>query len=170
MIMKSNLVHRAISILITSFFCLVLVLAADNAFAFRPLPKVATIHKIPYRGTVTYLFHQESPIVRVRYVKYYYHNGIFYKRGTARLVVIKKTAFVAQSSPNVVTIVSVSVSTADVYSGPGINFLVNCQLHHGDVLTIYANVKDWLYVQLPDGQFGWVMKIYTTQLPPQASG
>lgn len=33
MIMKSNLMHRAISILITSFFCLVVVLTTDNAFA-----------------------------------------------------------------------------------------------------------------------------------------
>ena len=230
MIMKSNLRHRAISILIVSFFSLMLMSTNDNVFAFRSSPPHGPRIKIPAHGTVVTHLPSGNKAVRVGKIKYFYHGGVFYKMGPSGYVVIAapigaiildlpdgfirvviggvtyynyagvyyqkvpagyvvvKTpsrrvveapagsvvvldaSSAVPSSPDVIGIVSVTAQRLNVRSGPGKSYSEVCQIHNGDVLTIYGYVPDWLYVQLPDGQFGWVMKKYTTQLPLPASG
>ena len=230
MIMKSNLMHRAIIILIVSFFSLLLMSTNDNVFAFQPSPRHGPGYKIPAHGTVVTHLPRRHKAVRVGKIKYFYHGGIFYKRGPsgyvviaapigaivldlpdgfisvviggvtyynyagvyyrkvpagyvvvktpsrrvveapAGSVVVQDASPAEQSSPAVIGIVSVTAQKLNVRSGPGKSHSEVRQVHQGDVLVIYGYVPDWLYVQLPDGQYGWVMKKYTTQLPPPASG
>ena len=230
MIMKSNLIHRSISILMVSLFSLMLMSANDNVFAFRSSPPHGPGAKIPAHGTMVTHLPREHKTVRLGKIKYFYHGGVFYKRGPSGYVVIAapigaivldlpdgfisvviggftyfnyagvyyqkvpagyavvKTpssrvveapagsvvvldaSSAVQSSPAVIGIVSVTAQRLNVRSGPGKSYSEVRQIHNGDVLTIYGYVPDWLYVQLPDGQFGWVMKKYTTQLPLPASG
>ena len=230
MIMKSNLIHRSISILMVSLFSLMLMSANDNVFAFRSSPPHGPGAKIPAHGTMVTHLPREHKTVRLGKIKYFYHGGVFYKRGLSGYVVIAAPigavvvglpdGFISvviggvtyyyyagvyyqqdpsgyivvktpsrrvveapagsvvvlnaspavQSSRAVIGIVSVTAQRLNVRSGPGKSHSEVRQVHQGDVLTIYGYVPDWFYVHLPDGQFGWVTKIYTTQLPPPASG
>jgi uncharacterized protein YgiM (DUF1202 family) len=65
---------------------------------------------------------------------------------------------------------SVTTHTLNVRSGPGMNFPVINYAYRGNLLTINGKASGWLYVQLPDGQFGWVMAKYTAQISPPAKG
>ena len=65
---------------------------------------------------------------------------------------------------------SVITHTLNVRSGPGMNFPVINYAYQGNLLTINGKAPGWLYVQLPNGQFGWVMAKYTTQISPPAKG
>ena len=51
----------------------------------------------------------------------------------------------------------------------GYNYPVTGTVAQGYSLTIYGQQPGWLYVQLPDGQFGWVAQRFTnvpTAPPP----
>jgi hypothetical protein len=221
MIMKSNLMHRAMSILIVSLFSLMLMSANDDVFAFQPSPPHGRGAKIPAHGTMVTHLPRGHKTVHVGKMKYFHHNGVFYKRGPSGYVVIaapigavvvglpagyltiavngstyyayagiyyrkvpsgyvvveppqeaivvRQTSPAVQSPPVVGGDVSVTAQKLNVRSGPGLSHSVIRQLHQGDVLVIHGYAPDWFYVKLPDGKFGWVMKIYTTQLQP-ASG
>ena len=88
MINKSNCMHRAISIFIVSFFSLILVLTNDSAFALQPSPRQAQRFKTPAHGSVvTHLPHGHHS-AHVGKTKFFYHGGVFYKRGPSGYVVI----------------------------------------------------------------------------------
>ena len=58
--------------------------------------------------------------------------------------------------------VSVNTPILNVRSGPGLKFSVIGHIYEGDLLTIKGNSPQWIYVRLPDGNFGWVMAEYTS--------
>jgi uncharacterized protein YgiM (DUF1202 family) len=65
---------------------------------------------------------------------------------------------------------SVTTHILNVRSGPGLNFSVISYVYRGNLLTINGSAPGWLYVQLPNGRFGWVMAQYTAQISPPARG
>jgi hypothetical protein len=66
--------------------------------------------------------------------------------------------------------VSVIVNRLNVRSGPARAHPVVYQLQQGTVLTVYGASGAWYYVQLPNGQYGWVMEELTTMLGSPAEG
>lgn len=66
--------------------------------------------------------------------------------------------------------VSVTTELLNVRSQPGIEYAVISQVCRGTVLTVRGQAPGWLYVNLPDGGFGWVMGRYTQRLSPPANG
>jgi hypothetical protein len=67
--------------------------------------------------------------------------------------------------------VSVTAEKLEVRSGPGSNHPLVTHVAKGAVLVVRGSAPDWWYVQLPNGNFGWVMRKFTApvSLPP-ASG
>ena len=102
-------------------------------------------------------------------VTYYMFEDTYYKRvptgyvvverPTARTVVVKETVVPAVSGNQV----AVSVTSLNVRTGPGKKHAVIGQVSFGNVLTVQGNAPDWIYVQLPDGRYGWVMKRFVSQ-------
>ena len=62
--------------------------------------------------------------------------------------------------------IAVIAQRLNVRSGPGVNQAVVGQVVRGTRLVIQGSAAGWWYVQLPDGESGWVMAAFTT-LPPQ---
>jgi len=66
--------------------------------------------------------------------------------------------------------VSVTAPILNVRSGPGLSFAVIDRAYQGDFLTVKGGAPQWLYVQLPTGNLGWVMTEFTSQTVLQPSG
>ncbi len=112
-------------------------------------------------------------------VWYYTYGGVFYRREPSGYVVVEAPADVVieEDMPALVKphepasgTVSVVASILNVRSGPSLNYPVIYQIHRDYVLEVHGKTVGWLYVQLPNGEFGWVMSIYTARLEPPGSG
>jgi len=110
---------------------------------------------------------------------YYAYGGVFYRRGPSGYVVVEAPAAVdvqydapvlVQPSETVTGEVSVTVDILNVRTGPGLRHPVIYQIHEGYILEIHGKANGWLYVQLPNGEFGWVMTAFTTRQAPPGSG
>jgi Ni/Co efflux regulator RcnB len=110
---------------------------------------------------------------------YYSYGGVFYRRMPSGYVVVEPPAdvVVEEETPNIVQPtepaagkVSVATSVLNVRTGPGLSYDVIYQIQEGYILEIHGRELGWLYVQLPNGEFGWVMKGFTSPMGPPASG
>ena len=64
----------------------------------------------------------------------------------------------------------VQAHTLNVRSGPGLNFPVVRQVRRHQALTIHGYAPEWLYVEMADGTFGWVMLKHTSAYDHAAAG
>ena len=110
---------------------------------------------------------------------YFVYGGVFYSRVPAGYVVVNAPATLiveeaapalVQPSEEVSDQVSVTASVLNVRLGPGKEYAVLYQIHKGYVLEVYGKATGWLYVELPNGEFGWIMKRFTERLDPDADG
>ena len=110
---------------------------------------------------------------------YYTYGSIFYRRVPSGYVVVEAPRDIVIEEEATVLIqptetdsgeVSVIASILNVRSGPSLSYPVIYQIHEGYILDVHGKTTGWLYVQLPNGEFGWVMNIYTNRLAPPGSG
>ena len=110
---------------------------------------------------------------------YFVYSGVFYRRVPTGYVVVSApaTLIVEEAAPSLVQPseeasgqVSVTASVLNVRLGPGKEYAVIYQIHKGYVLEVHGKTTGWLYVELPNGEFGWIMTRFTGQLDPDASG
>lgn len=111
---------------------------------------------------------------------YYAYGGVFYRMAPSGYVVVNapETVIVEDEAPSLVQPsyeasgqVSVTASVLNVRLGPGKDYAVIYQIHKGYVLEIHGKTTGgWLYVELPNGEFGWIMTRFTIQLDPDSSG
>lgn len=106
---------------------------------------------------------------------YYVYGSAFYRRVPYGYMVVAPppAVIVEDSVPEIVAptesaagTVSVTTSVLNVRSGPGLDYPRIYQIHEGYLLEIHGKALGWLYVQLPNGEFGWVMNMYTVPLVP----
>jgi len=106
---------------------------------------------------------------------YYVYGSVFYRRVPSGYIVVEAppAVVVEDSVPDIVPPpetaggnVSVITAVLNVRSGPGLRYPLIYQIHEGYILEVHGKTTGWLYVQLPNGEFGWVMNTYTTQLDP----
>ena len=109
---------------------------------------------------------------------YYVYGDVFYRRRPSGYVVVEAPRdIIIEEPPELVQPpetdsgeVSVIASVLNVRSGPGLSYPVIYQIHEGYILDVHGKTTGWLYVELPNGEFGWVMNIYTNRLLPPGSG
>jgi hypothetical protein len=77
---------------------------------------------------------------------------------------------VIKASTPVNSSISVTAELLNVRAGPGTEHPVIAKVSRGTVLTVRGQAPDWLYIELPGGDFGWVMDRFTYCLPPPAEG
>jgi len=63
--------------------------------------------------------------------------------------------------------VYISLATVRVYQQPNPGSNTVATLARGTALGVQAEQGDWYAVQLADGQLGWILKAFTTTVPPQ---
>lgn len=102
-------------------------------------------------------------------VQYFYYGDAYYKRVPQGYVVVAPPYKVSkppvdyQSATPAVDEVTVIPPMLNVRSGPGTNNAITFQVPQGTTLEIHGTAPKWLFVKLPTGDFGWVMKQFTAQ-------
>ncbi len=106
---------------------------------------------------------------------YYAYGGTFYRRVPAGYVVIDPppTVVVEDDIPEIVPPaisasgkVIVDAPVLNVRSGPSLSDKKIYQLDEGYILEVNGRSDGWLYVQLPNGEYGWVKSVFTKPLKP----
>lgn len=100
---------------------------------------------------------------------YYWYGGVYYKRVPSGYRVVEAPLRVEQATAEGAQ-VSVTTDLLNVRSGPGMNHSVIARVPQGVVLVVHGNAPGWLYVELPDFRFGWVVSEFTAPLLPTPSG
>ena len=104
---------------------------------------------------------------------HYYYGGAYYRRvPTGYMVVDPPVAAVVTptSTDSASGTITVLVPTLNVRTQPESDYPVFYQVHEGDILIVHMTVPGWLYVELPNGEFGWVMTECRSGAAPYACG
>lgn len=110
---------------------------------------------------------------------YFSYGGTFYRRAASGYVVVQAPAevIVEEEPPDIIKPsesafgqVSVTASILNVRSGPDLDYPLIYQVHKGYILDVHGKSGAWLYVELPNGEFGWVMDQFTYHLKAPGSG
>ena len=109
---------------------------------------------------------------------YYVYGGTFYRRVPAGYAVVERPAavFVEDVAPKLVQPsrpatggVFVDAPVLNVRSGPSMTYPKIYQVDEGYILEVHGRSNGWLYVQLPNEEYGWVKSVFTKPVEP-ASG
>lgn len=104
---------------------------------------------------------------------YYIYEGTFYRQVPAGYVVVEPppALIVEDTGPELVQPlekasgkISVTALILNVRSGPAMHYPKIYQVERGYILEVLGTTDGWLYVQLPNGEFGWVMAEFTLPL------
>jgi len=110
---------------------------------------------------------------------YYYYGNVFYRRVPSGYVVVQPptTSTVVLEEPAVVQPaqsasgrVSVIAARLNVRTGPSLSNPIIYQVKENTTLNVHGRDRDWLYVELPSGKYGWVMEEFTVQMDVPSSG
>lgn len=93
----------------------------------------------------------------------------------SRTVIVQESVIIEQPSyvsTYAIETIIVTASLLNVRSGPGGDFAVISLVYQGDRLVVYGYgvSSEWLYVELPSGEFGWVLAEYTVPVTPFECG
>jgi len=105
---------------------------------------------------------------------YYYYGGVYYRKVPAGhlvveppsdTVVVQETDNEYDVTPAVGDQVSLTAESLDISSGPGNNHSVITRIPRGTVMVVRGHSPGWLYVELSDGTYGWIVAGFTAPLP-----
>jgi len=139
---------------------------------YRPAPSGFVVVPSPI-GAVVVSLPVGSRRLWIDGALYFTFGGTFYRRvpsgyvvvdAPAPVVVEKSVPVLIQPSETAGGQVFVTVPVLNVRSGPGINEPVLYQVDEGYILEVHGIANEWLYVQLPNGEYGWVKTAFTRQL------
>ena len=131
----------------------------ENRYVVAPPPVGAVIVNLP-AGHVS--FWSDG-------VQYFYYGNAYYKKAPRGYIVVdppytgsSKPPVDYQSATPAIDEVKVIPPMLNVRSGPGTDNAITFQVPQGTTLEIHGTAQQWLFVKLPTGDFGWVMKKFTT--------
>lgn len=106
---------------------------------------------------------------------YYYYEGVYYRQAPTGFVVVSPPPNVVVPAPapapaTTYGAISVTAAALNVRSGPGLNYPVMTVIQQGEIYPVQATAQGWLYIQLPDGRYGWVQQAYTAPAATVPSG
>lgn len=109
---------------------------------------------------------------------YYAYGSTFYRRVPTGYIVVDAPPIVVveEEAPSLVQPsrpatgeVIVNAPVLNVRSGPSLSDPKIYQVDEGYILEVHGRSNGWLYVQLPNGEYGWVKSVFTKPVEP-ASG
>ncbi|MFH1216221.1 MAG: DUF6515 family protein [Pseudomonadota bacterium] len=142
-----------------------------NGIFYRPAPSGYMVVSAPVGAIIASLPLGHSRI-SIGGAIYFTFGGNYYRQAPQGYVVVEAPPnVIVEPEPQVYSSVQVVVNRLNVRSGPGQGHPVVFQLQGGTMLTVFGSAPGWYYVQLPNGQFGWVMDRFTRMTgPPPADG
>ncbi len=102
-------------------------------------------------------------------VEYYYYGDVYYQK-TYNGYIVVPPPYEASSAVSVKNLknacplieeVEVTARMLNVRSGPGKDHTVTSQIPIGTALEVHGVSPEWIFVKLPSGDFGWIMKKFT---------
>lgn len=108
--------------------------------------------------------------VRIGGVRYFTYAGVYYRPVPAGYEVVAVPTPPPLPAAEAAQSVVVTAPVLNVRAGPGANFAVVGQLGRGDTLSVRGNAPGWYYVEMPNGEFGWVMTRYAAPFVSNAQG
>jgi len=144
----------------------------DSGIFYREGPRGYVVVRAPLGAILA-----SVPLGSVSFVlggtPYWYYSGTYYRRVPSGYTVVDAppNAVITQESDDRDVVgerVSITARSLNVRSGPGGNHAVIANLQYGTTLVVRGYAPGWLYVELPHGRFGWIMKKFTsfTELLP----
>lgn len=108
-------------------------------------------------------------------ITYWIFNEAYYRKAPEGYVVVQRPVETVAPSETLdqrtnCDEVVVLADRLNVRSGPGQDFPVSGLVKRRTVLTVRGNAPGWLYVEMRDGSFGWVMRKFTTPRTSPAQG
>lgn len=110
--------------------------------------------------------------IQIGGVHYFTYAGVYYRPVPAGYEVVAVPTPPPAPAPVAATAQSVVVTARvlNVRAGPGASFGIVGQVSRGDNLSVRGNAPGWYYVEMPNGQFGWVMTQYAAPFVSDAQG
>lgn len=131
----------------------------------------------PPAGVVVPMLPPGYTRIIVRGSPYYFYHGIYYIDGPGGYVVVAPPPadllpppVIAPTPAAPYGTISVTAPSLNVRSGPGRAYGVVAVVQQGDLYPVYATAPGWLYIRLPDGQYGWVEQAFTAPATASPSG
>jgi hypothetical protein len=119
-------------------------------------------------------------VVWVEDTEYYLYDGMYYAKVPAGFKVVSPPSEIVQVAVEKASLVQppesnkgkikVTTSLLNVRSGPSLAHPVIHQVEKNTILETQGRASEWLYVKLPNEQFGWVKEEFTIKLGQPASG
>lgn len=116
------------------------------------------VHTRPPRGFVLGGLPLAATLMVMAGITYYVVDDIYYRKIPAGYQVVetpRPVVVVNSIAPGAQAVVA--AGALNVRSGPGLGNPVQHVVYSGDLLIVQSSSADWLYVQLPDKSYGWVM-------------
>lgn len=135
---------------------------------YRPAPGGYIIIDAPVGAVIPALPADYSFLI-VDGIRYYTHAGVYYLPVPEGYEVVADPR-TSVPQPVISNRVMVMSQTLNVRSGPGLQYYIASRVYRGDMLLVLQREVDWLYVQLPDNNRGWVMTKFTAPSGQRADG
>jgi uncharacterized protein YgiM (DUF1202 family) len=119
------------------------------------------IHGLPLAAT----------LIAIAGITYYVWDDIYYRKIPAGYQVVdtpRPVVVVNSVQPGAQAVVT--AQALNVRSGPGLNYSLQHLVYSNDQLIVQSSSGDWLYVQLPDNSYGWVMSRFVSVTNTGAQG
>ena len=106
---------------------------------------------------------------------YYFYEGVYYRQAPTGFVVVAPPPTMEVPTPPPAPApaygsISITAAALNVRSGPGREHPVMTVIQRGETYPVQAIAPGWLYIQLPDGRFGWVEQMHTTPVATVPAG
>lgn len=105
-------------------------------------------------------------------VTYYDVNGVYYTRVPEGYCVVESPVIVEkrviETVPESIHQVVVEKELLKVRSGPGSDHDVIAQIKRGTELKVIGNIPEWYYVELVNGERGWVKMKFVSPVKPES--
>lgn len=94
--------------------------------------------------------------------RYYQCEEVYYQPEGDEYIVIERPSGEFQVVAEVGDEVQINAEVLNVRSGPGIRYATVGMLYRGNIVEVNDVDGDWYSVQLPNNQYGWIMREHAT--------
>jgi uncharacterized protein YgiM (DUF1202 family) len=92
--------------------------------------------------------------------RYYDCDEVYYEPDGDEYIVIERPSSHQYPDVEIGDEVRIKAEYLNVRSGPGERYRVIDKLYRGDIVEVGGIDREWYYVRLPRGQYGWIMRDY----------
>lgn len=126
----------------------------------------------PTGAVISMLPEYDYSTVNVNGTTYFIYNGTYYARVDSGYMVVPTPVTYSETPPAPLLCsgkIYITSRVLNVRSSPGQGYPIIGKLYRGNVLDIQGYAREWYYIQLPNGQFGWIHSRFTAPVTSQSA-